>query len=935
MARLKMLVVLVAVISLPLSVIWPSSATAGVPQIASIGSLQEGLSVPGRMDIDAQGNLYVTDARTHLILKFDSSGVLKNTFSAVSASGLALAVNDAGTRIYVAEKGGRVAILNGLTGEFLSYLGDLTATGDVAVDSNGSVYVVDPLDVKVIKYNSAGEMMTSFSGFGGGEGEFQRIAVVAVNESSKEVYVSGDSVPGNMAGSSFVQIFDFNGQYLGKIDTLADFGGALILCSGIVFDADGREYYIDGINASIRVRDRDAGFLTKLSLEGSAPGSMLKPVDLVYDATSSRILVASDNVKIELFSIDGGTTPPVNQPPSQPTLVSPTAGGNATSLTPQLRFSNAVDANNDSVTYDIEIDGEVKPDNAQNGATESYFTSAVLVENSQHVWRVLARDEHGAESAYTAAQTFFINVDNEAPSAPSLSPTAGSLKGTDILSWSIATDPDPNDALSYRVEVAEDITFTEPTLTAELDLTDIQLTAFDNYAMLQDGINYVWRVTAVDKAGLATSSEVGNFVYDTALLTISANMPDAQVYLGGNTAYAGKKVGVAPVEFRDLPAGAYTVVVERAGCEQFIAQVEIVGASNADVAAVLNLAVAPSLRNDSDLRVGKSKLQVGMNAAPFVVDFNNDGLLDLLVGDESGLLSLFVATSQRGSKVQYDEAIELNVARIVGAVPVVVDWNNDNRKDLLIGGVDGGVTLFLQESTSSDLNPAFADGSLLQIDALKALNVGSAASPAVFDLDADGNKDLVVGTADGKLFSFRNIGTDAAPVLADAVEIGTFSGQVAPLFIDWDADGQRDLLMSNAGTLSRLVLNDGAYVATETLLSSRSTLDTAVRFFVVDLDSEQGKDVFAGFNDGKVTYFRSAGRDYLPTVTQALLDKLAQVQDLADVAGLELQLDTVAAAIDSADLKVAGRLAKKLLSAVPTGVELEVAAAELLELLSR
>ncbi len=937
MVRLKVLAVLVAVISLPLNVIWPNVATAAaIPQIVSLGELREGVAVPGRIDIDAQGDLYVVEIGAGQILKFDSAGTLKNTFPAVSISGSALAVNPDGTYIYAAEKTGRIAVLDAQTGEQLNYLGDLTTTGDIAVDPQGNIYVVDTANINIVKYSPAGVLLTTISGAGNGAGLFRRISELAINASSGEIYVAGEYLAEGgivgTAGSSTVQVFSLDGVFQGKIE---DTGGFIALCKGIAFGPDGLEFYLDRLKGNIRVRDRATGYLSTLSIKGAGAGLMQVPVDLVYDATSQRILVAADTAKIEIFGVNGGVTPAANQAPSLPELISPIAGGNAASLTPQLRFRNAVDANNDSVTYDVELNGELLADNAQNGATESYVTTVILAENSQYSWRVLARDEHGAESGWTAEHSFFVNAVNEAPTAPILAATDAKLNGGALLTWSEATDPDPNDTLLYRVELAEDITFSEVTLSADLVTTAIQLSTFADYADLQDGVPYVWRVSAVDKAGLATRSEIGSFVYDTAMLTVSANMPDAQVSLGGNAAYAGKSVGVAPVQFRDLPAGAYTVVVERAGCEQFIAQVEISGAANADVAAVLKLAIAPELRRDEDLRVGKSKLRVGLNAAPFVVDFNNDGLIDLLVGDESGMLTLFVASTRGGgSRVWYEEGEQLKVAPISGAVPFVVDWNNDNRKDLLVGGVDGRVFLFLQETASSDLSPVFSAGTPLKIDALDDLNVESPSAPAVADIDGDGDKDLVVGTASGKLLSFLNVGTDAVPLLAAATQIGSFSGPVAPLFIDWDADGQRDLLISNAGGLNLLVKNEnGMFTVAQTLLSDHSAfVDENIKYFVADLDSAQGKDVLAGFSDGKVTCFESVGRDYLPSVTRALLDKLAQVQTLA---GDAVSLDTVAAAIEGADYSAAGRLAKRLFMRLPASSELETASAELLLLLGQ
>lgn len=935
MVRFKMLVTLIAVISLSLGVIWPDLASAATSaDFASLGQVQEGLSVPGSMDIDAQGNLYVADARTNTILKYDAAGTLMKTFTAVPVSGIALAVTVDGTRIYATE-GERVIVLDGQTGASLGYLGDLAVVSDIVVDAQGNVYVVDPGNVQIVKYNANGDILNTISGLGAGDGLFRRIDVMAINTASGELYVAGEGVTAStMSGSSIVQIFDFEGAFLGKIVDAAEFGGALAICKGIAFGPDGLEFYLDQLNANIRVRDRATGYLSTKSIKGIGDGLMVLPIDLVYDVTSDRLLVASDNVEVEVFGINGGSTPAVNQAPSIPVPVSPIAGGEAVSTSPQLRFLNSSDANGDAVSYDIELSGSSVNATVQTDGTESYVTvAAPLNENTAYSWKVMARDVRGAESDWSADQVFFVNATNEAPTAPTLlTATAGEeLNGSGLLSWTASTDADPNDTITYQLEIAEDITFTEPVILAALNNTESRLDALIDYTALQDGIDYVWRVSAVDQHGLASASNIGSFNYDTAMLTVAANLPDAAVFLGGNSAYAGKRVGVAPIEFRDLAPGAYTVVIERAGCEQFIAQVEISGQNNADVAADLDLAVVSSFKSGGDLRAGKSKLKVGGGAAPFVVDFNNDGMLDLLVGDESGALTLFSALSQRGAKVQYDAGVALNVA---GAVPFVVDWNNDNRKDLLVGATDGTFVLYLQSPYSYDLKPQFAAGQMLQIE-----DLGVGATPAVIDWTGNGVKDLVVGTASGNLYLFENDSEDdAQPKLQEKGQLITsISGAVAPMFVDWDADGQRDLLIGNNGALDiYTVAADGSYASTETVISaSAAKADPAARFVVVDIDRQGGKDIFVGYADGSVSLFRSGGRDYQPTVKAALLDKTAQLDGLTDVAALDASIVAIAAAIEDDDLKSAGKLAKALVAAVPTGGEIETAAVELLALLSR
>ena len=56
------------------------------------------------------------------------------------------------------------------------------------------------------------------------------------------------------------------------------------------------------------------------------------------------------------------------------------------------------------------------------------------------------------------------------------------------------------------------------------------------------------------------------------------------------------------------------------------------------------------------------------------------------------------------------------------------------------------------------------DAGVLILDGEKPLTVGYTASPDVVDWNNDGKKDLLVGTLDqGKVFLFLNKGTDSAP----------------------------------------------------------------------------------------------------------------------------------------------------------------------------
>ncbi|MBN1309707.1 MAG: VCBS repeat-containing protein [Chitinispirillaceae bacterium] len=88
------------------------------------------------------------------------------------------------------------------------------------------------------------------------------------------------------------------------------------------------------------------------------------------------------------------------------------------------------------------------------------------------------------------------------------------------------------------------------------------------------------------------------------------------------------------------------------------------------------------------------------NAAPFVVyDWNRDGLFDIVTGEENGCLSVFLNTGT-GQVPLFGPAKSIRGTEgsiCIGskAAPFVVDWNNDGLKDLIIGSEDGFVTLFI------------------------------------------------------------------------------------------------------------------------------------------------------------------------------------------------------------------------------------------------
>ncbi|MFX0091668.1 MAG: FG-GAP-like repeat-containing protein, partial [Candidatus Hodarchaeota archaeon] len=91
-------------------------------------------------------------------------------------------------------------------------------------------------------------------------------------------------------------------------------------------------------------------------------------------------------------------------------------------------------------------------------------------------------------------------------------------------------------------------------------------------------------------------------------------------------------------------------------------------------------------------------IDTGDYAAPFVVDWNKDNKKDLFVGTGEGYVYYFENKNtnenpsfKSGTLVQAGGIV---LQRSSISVPWLVDWNYDGELDLIIGGYDGNVLFF-------------------------------------------------------------------------------------------------------------------------------------------------------------------------------------------------------------------------------------------------
>ncbi len=258
-------------------------------------------------------------------------------------------------------------------------------------------------------------------------------------------------------------------------------------------------------------------------------------------------------------------------------------------------------------------------------------------------------------------------------------------------------------------------------------------------------------------------------------------------------------------------------------------------------------------------------IDVGTESIPALADLDGDGDLDLLLANkiaptrfESAELFYFENTGTPRAPVFRQRGL-LPMHRAFHYAPAPGDLDGDGDLDLLVGSWTRGRIAYYRNDGAAD--PGSPPTFTLVSDEYLRLSRGSNATPALADIDADGDLDLFVGEFSGTINFYRNDGTPQAPAftLVSDEYLGVDVGQRSfPALTDLDGDGDLDLVVGSESQGVVVYRNDGtprapAFVHDPAGLPFEAPFLATPAF--ADLDGDGDADVLTGDAGGGLLYF--------------------------------------------------------------------------------
>ncbi|MFV1950830.1 MAG: C25 family cysteine peptidase [Nitrospinota bacterium] len=240
----------------------------------------------------------------------------------------------------------------------------------------------------------------------------------------------------------------------------------------------------------------------------------------------------------------------------------------------------------------------------------------------------------------------------------------------------------------------------------------------------------------------------------------------------------------------------------------------------------------------------------GSYGLPALADLDDDGDYDLLLGETDGICYGYRNTGTRSSPVWSAET-SWNTPNVGGggdAAPAFADLDNDGDLDLMIGEEDGNINAY--ENTGGPSGPVWTVKTAWEIGV-----IGSYSNPDFADLDCNGDYDLMIGLGDGTTKGYENTGDANSPIWSanTSWDIGDVGSYATPALADLDGDGDYDILIGEQTGNSNAYKNTGTSSAPAWTDYNNWDVSDIGSYSVprfCNLDDTRDEDLLIGLDDG-------------------------------------------------------------------------------------
>lgn len=177
--------------------------------------------------------------------------------------------------------------------------GQLRSPGDVAIDEQGNLWVLDTANSRVQKFSPDGQFLAKFGSYGSGNGQFNRPTAIAIA-------ANGDLLITD-AGNSRVERFSAAGAYLSKFGAKGTGNGqfAGMGPEGVAIDAAGNIWVSDTYGGRLEEFSSAGTFLKAAGSPGSGTGQLGEPTGIDIDAGGNVWVADWQNNRLSVFNSSG------------------------------------------------------------------------------------------------------------------------------------------------------------------------------------------------------------------------------------------------------------------------------------------------------------------------------------------------------------------------------------------------------------------------------------------------------------------------------------------------------------------------------------------------------------------------------------------------------------------------------------------------------